>query len=383
MGDSSNTAQSSDSYLTAVFLTSLPFAYLNFSLPVRADELGFDAVLIGGMYAVFTGTMLLVRPVVGYCLDRFGRRRFFVAAFAFYVLAMAVFASGQTLEGFYVARFLQGIGASLMWVSVRTIIADLHAPADRGEAMGKLTTTSVRGSMLGAFYGFTLAGMMPAAEAWVWAFGGYAVTSLGALIWSAFKVGETGGVSESRPPIVWSRGLQQIFVVVFLSAFASALIEPIYLIYLKNRFEVGTYLLALTFLPSGLVFAILPRYAGRWSDRLGRGRVIAVGIAFAGLVSLALPFWPMLLLVGVSYILFSVGWALASPAEDALVADLAPAAVRGSVLGAKEAAAGVGAALGPLAGGYIYENWAQEMAFVVNGCLLLVTSGLALIWFRR
>ena len=57
------------SYLTAIFLGSTSFIFLNFGLPVRADELGISAVGIGGMYAVFTGTMLLIRPLVGYCLD--------------------------------------------------------------------------------------------------------------------------------------------------------------------------------------------------------------------------------------------------------------------------------------------------------------------------
>ena len=100
-------------------------------------------------------------------------------------------------------------------------------------------------------------------------------------------------------------------------------------------------------------------------------------------MSIALPYWESLILIALSYILFSVGWATASPAEDALVADMAPPKLRGTVLGVKEAAAGVGAALGPLAGGYIYEYWAQEMAFVVNGVLLLLTAILALLWFKR
>ncbi|MFT5573046.1 MAG: MFS family permease [Cryomorphaceae bacterium] len=46
-------------------------------MPIRADDLGISAFGIAGMYAVCTGTMLLVGPVVGYCLDRFGRRWFF------------------------------------------------------------------------------------------------------------------------------------------------------------------------------------------------------------------------------------------------------------------------------------------------------------------
>ena len=50
-------------------------------------------------------------------------------------------------------------------------------------------------------------------------------------------------------------------------------------------------------------------------------------------------------------------------------------------MGAKEAAAGVGSALGPLVGGFIYDYWFQEMAFVVNGVLLAVTSVFAWRWF--
>jgi MFS family permease len=68
------------------------------------------------MYAVFTGTILLILPLDGFCLDRFGRRRFFSSAFFFYVQAMLVFSQSTDLHGFYLARFLQGIGASLMWV---------------------------------------------------------------------------------------------------------------------------------------------------------------------------------------------------------------------------------------------------------------------------
>ena len=373
------------SYLNSVFFGSFAFVFLNFSLPLRADDLGISAVGIGGMYATFTGTMLVIRPIVGYCLDRFGRRWFFSSAFFFYVAAMLVFAQSIDIYDFYLARFLQGIGASLMWVSARTMVADLNDSSTRGSAMGRLTTASVRGSMIGATYGFTLLGFMPMQSAWVWAFGGYAATSSLALFWSlSVKPEKPAAVVHGQSfRIPWSLKLSRVFVVVFLSAFASALIEPIYLLFLKSKFEVDVLVLAFVFLPSGLVFAILPRYSGQWSDKWGRGPVIAVGIALAGCVSIALPYWHTLILVALSYILFSVGWAMASPAEDALVADMAPDHLRGTVLGAKEAAAGVGAALGPLAGGYIYEYWAQQMAFVVNGVILLITACLAAWWFRK
>jgi len=114
------------SFLPAIFLGSASFAFLNFGLPIYADEIGLDAVMIGGTYATFMGTIVVVRPLIGIALDRMGRRWFFVLAFAFYVAAMAVFAQTEGVTGLYVARFLQGLGASFMWVTARTMVADLN-----------------------------------------------------------------------------------------------------------------------------------------------------------------------------------------------------------------------------------------------------------------
>ncbi len=368
-----------------MFFASTAFVFLNFSLPVRADDLGIDAVGIGGMYAVFTGSMLLIRPLVGICLDRFGRRWFFVSAFAFYAASMSVFARSTDITDFYVARALQGVGASLMWVSARTIIGDLHDATQRGAAMGRLTATSVRGSMIGATYGFTLLGFLPMQQAWSLAFAGYAALALIGLAWAWRRVPETRVQhrQEQRPRLQWTPPLRRVMVLVLLSTFASSLIEPIYLIYLKHKFDAGSLMLAMAFLPAGLVFAIVPGHAGRWADRLGRAPIIATGVAFAGIVAILLPFAPSLLIVAATYILFAVGWAMASPAEDALVADLAPEALRGTVLGTREAAAGIGAALGPLLGGVIYEQVSPEAAFLTNGVLLLSTGALTLGWFAR
>jgi MFS family permease len=238
-------------------------------------------------------------------------------------------------------------------------------------------------------YGFTLLGFMPMQQAWVWAFLGYSLMAAMALVWSLFKVEEThpqtikSDLSEPRPKLTWTPELRKILFVVFLSAFASALIEPIYLLFLKNKFDLNVVTLALAFLPSGLVYAILPKYSGQWSDKWGRAPIIAIGVTFAGLVSISLPFFPSIILVAMAYIFFSMGWAMASPAQDALVADMAPETLRGTIIGAKEAAAGVGAACGPMVGGLIYDNWAHEAAFVVNGILLLFAAGLAYWWFAE
>ena len=178
-----------------------------------------------------------------------------------------------------------------------------------------------------------------------------------------------------------SADLLRLFVIVALSGFAAALIEPIYLIYIQDRFELSVQALAFAFFPAGIVFAILPNYTGRLVDRYGGPRLLALGFASAAVVSMALPWLPGILWVAVAYTLSAVGRTFSMPAEDAMVADAAPEADRGRIIGLKETAAAFGAALGPPAGGWVYEAAAPALAFVLNGSLLLVAVLLVVVWF--
>jgi MFS family permease len=190
-----------------------------------------------------------------------------------------------------------------MWVSARTIIVDLTTVADRGGFMGRLTRTSVQGAMLGALSG------SPCSK----------------------RGGSRSLVTRSPPPSVSSRAW-------------SGCGKPC-----------GPGV-AFAFFPAGVVFAVRPNYTGRLVDRYGRARLLILGFAVAAAVSLNLPWLGAIVWVAVAYTASAVGRSLSLPAEDALVGDLSPDGFRGRVMGYKEAAAATGGALGPPAGGWLYET---------------------------
>ena len=333
------------------------------------------------MFTVFTVTMLIVRPIVGWGLDRFGRRRFYAAALVFYTVSMFVFSNASGIVDFYIARFLQGLGASFMWITARTIMADITESADRGEAMGRLTQRSVQGSMFGAFAGFTLIGMMPFADAWQLSFLGYAGAAVvGAVL--TLRIPETKTPAVEVPRLELTTDLKRLFVVFLLMGFAQALIAPIYLIFIEDQFDLPMRIVAFAFFPSGIVWAILPRRGGRLADRFGRAPLIIGGLVAGSIVAIGLPWFPHILWVAVAYTLYAVAGALASPARDALLGDVTIDATRGRAIGFAEASGSLGSALGPLAGGALYEYVQPEVAFVADGVILLIAAALVLFWFR-
>lgn len=93
---------------------------------------------------------------------------------------------------------------------------------------------------------------------------------------------------------------------------------------------------------------------------------MALGMAGAGVLSLALPRLPGLVwLIGL-YTLTAVGWAMADPAEAALVADLAGTSGRGRAYGLYTFANSLGATIGPLLGGWLYDHVGQAVPFYMG-----------------
>lgn len=366
-------------------LVSLGFTFLIFGLPIYSKELGADALTIGGLYTVFTATTLIFRPVVGWSLDRYGRKRFFVAALAGYAVALAAFAVADSIPELYLARFLQGIASSLMWISVNTIATDLARYGERGQVLGQIQEVVTRAQLVGVLLGFGVLSFLAPERGWTTVFLGYAAFAGVGAWWAARDVPETFIPAGQKP--LGEKGkisstLLRLMAIVFTTGASAALIAPIYLIYLQDRFTTDIGTLAWAFFPGGLVYALLPSRFGKLSDRFGRAPLMAVGLFFAGGVSMLLPLVPSLIWLAVLYALTSVGWAMADPAEAAMVADLSGDEMRGTGYGWYDFAGTLGASLGPLAGGWLYDSIGREIPFYANGVILIFSAAWVLVFLR-
>ena len=132
-----------------------------------------------------------------------------------------------------------------------------------------------------------------------------------------------------------------------------------------------------------LVWAFLPSRMGAIGDRWGRKLPMAVGLLVSGAVTLFLPHAPNLLLLAALWVVEAVAFTAAVPAEEALVADTSGSERRGLSFGFYTFASGLGAVVGPLVGGWLYDQVGPTAPFYFTAALVFLGALLIVLLVRE
>jgi MFS family permease len=107
-----------------------------------------------------------------------------------------------------------------------------------------------------------------------------------------------------------------------------------------------------------------------------------LGLAVSALTMFILTFLTSILGLAVLWAVLALCFAAGDPAEQALVADLTGGDQRGRAYGLYVMASDIGAALGPLSGGWLYDSIDPSAPFLANG-VILALCGLILLLFLQ
>jgi MFS family permease len=137
----------------------------------------------------------------------------------------------------------------------------------------------------------------------------------------------------------------------------------------------------MTLVVMNLVAVPLTPLAGIWSDRIGRNRVIALGFAMLILShgAMALATGPILVWIGAG--IWGLHLAFTQGIFSALVADYAPAHLRGTAFGVFNLAAGIAIFVGSAAMGLAWDQLGAGTAFMLAAVVNI--AGLALFMLPR
>lgn len=166
----------------------------NVIVPLIGDDLELSATAVGVLVAIGTGADLLLFPVAGWLMDRFGRLAAIVPAFSLLGIGLLVLGIDDSVAGAVVAGAVMGVGNGMSSGILLTIGGDLAPAEDAGPFLSALGMTQDVGIIAGPILVGWLAdaaGLQTSAIA-------LALVMFAAIAWLVVVLGDT-----SRPSRPW------------------------------------------------------------------------------------------------------------------------------------------------------------------------------------
>ena len=345
------------------------------------DALGADETGVGIAIASFSIAALLLRPVVGWSSDRFGRRPLLIGGALITVAGLGLHLVANDLAVFIAARSLLGVGEGFFFVAALAAGADLAPDHRRGEALSFLSLSLYLGIAIGPPIGEAVLGLSG---------GSYQAAWLAALVVSVVAVLLSLVIPETAPaivahdatvrargPLIHPAGLFP-GLIVMLGLFGMAGFFTFVPLHARELGMDGAGLPLVTY---ALVVVVLRIVGARWPDRFGAARVsgAALALSAAGLAMIGLLPASEGLMIGT--IVFAAGVAFTMPALLTLAVSRVPPTERGTVTGTVTLFLDVVFGMAPVVLGLIANRAGYEPTFLVSAALALLAAGLLL--FRR
>lgn len=337
--------------------------------------------LVGAVISTYLIVDVVTRTPAGWLADRWGRKPILLFGILLSIAPLALMMDVQSPRTFLLLSGLNGLGAGCIWPAIYAAVADTYQRSQRGLIMGLLSTVMLGGLAMGPITGNLLLGLTS-----------YRATFLIciALVFLVFVIvlslatetkmlrqdGAAGSTEYSLRSVTGE--LVLLGVIALLLTVSLAFLLPIISLYgaqvlLVDKVTMGIVLA----IPGGITaLALLP--AGHLADRVGRKLPMVAGLALLTVCFGGAPVTTNLVVVTTGATVAGLGYALAVPAWNALAMDRIPERTRGLLLGAVATVQGVGLAIGPVLGGYLWEQVHHYAPFLAGALLLLVATGLSL-----
>ena len=371
-----------------VFIDLLGFGIIIPLLPFYAEHFGASALVVGLLSSSFSLAQFLFAPFWGRLSDRIGRRPVILIGLLGSALSYAFFALATSLPMLFLARTLAGIaGANIP--TAQAFIADTTTAETRARGMGLIGAAFGLGFIFGPAIGGFLSHWGYAAPAWF-----AAALSLANFMAALFLL------PESRPPharelsrpgrievirrAVAQPNLPMVLLVYFLVVTAFASFEATFALYSERRFGFTPATIGYMFAWIGVVLATVQGVlVGRAVKRFGEKRLVPLAIF---VIALALGLVPIAgsvpLLAGVAGLL-ALGMGFNSPSILSAISQLADARDQGSTLGVSQSLGSLARIIGPLWGGWVFDQFGIGFPFVTSAGVMLLACALSVVAFSR
>lgn len=392
-------------YLTLTsFLTDISSEMLVNLLPIFLySVLGVRTAFIGVIEGVAEAVASLLKLVSGWLSDRSAKRKpLVVAGYALSTIAKPFLYLATSWLAVLAVRFSDRLGKGLRTAPRDALVADSVGRGQRGRAFGLHRAGDTAGAVLGllvawvvvrssqqgldldrvTFQRVVLLSIIPS------------VLAVLVLLIGVREAPAKDPVSTAEKPVMGKtehepssrggrRGLRNFIIVLVLFTLGNS--SDAFLVLRAQTLGLSVAGVLGLMMSFNLIYALLATPAGILSDRIGRRKVLLAGWSLYGLVYLGFaqasrPWHAWVLMGG-----YGMYYGLTEGAARAYIADLVPAAVRGSAYGAMHMAVGISLLPASLLAGLLWQGvgawqgWGPGAPFIFGAVMALVAAaGLAL-----
>jgi MFS family permease len=343
-------------------------------LPVfLVTTLGASPALLGLIEGVAEATASITKVFSGWFSDRLGRRKLLVLlGYGLAAAAKPVFPLAVTPLEVLGARFADRIGKGLRDAPRDALVADVTPDGLRGAAYGLRQGLDTVGAVAGPLAAVAL---MAALNDNIRAVFGFAIVpaviAVLLIVWGVDDRAKRPASPAARPPIAWSelRAIGAPFwaAVAVGVLFTMARFSEAFLVLRGANAGIPLVFVPFVLIVMNLVYAAVAAPAGSLSDRWGRKAPLALGMAalIAADIVLALRGDIPGVLLGVA--LWGLHLGLTQGLLAALVADAAPARLRGTAFGLFNLATGLTLLLASALAGALWSARGASLTFAAGG----------------
>ena len=356
-------------------------------LPIYlVSVLGASMVTVGVIEGIAEATASITKIFSGALSDWLGKRKWLAAiGYGLAAFTKPVFPLAPTVGWLVAARFVDRIGKGIRGAPRDALVADL-SPADlRGASFGLRQSLDTVGAFVGPLLAIAL--MWWTSDNFKAVFWVAVIPAFLALALIVFAVREPErprALRTVRNPIsraeIKNLGPAYWWVVAVASVFTLARFSEAFLVLRAQNVGVPIALVPAVLVAMNIVYALAAYPAGVMSDRMSRTAVLASGMLVLVAADIALALLPSVSGVALGVILWGLHMGLTQGLLAALVADTAPAELRGTAYGFFNLLGGVAMLAASVIAGALWDIAGPQGTFLAGaGFALVALAGLLVV----
>ena len=340
--------------------------------------LGASAALLGLLEGIAEAAAHISKLFSGVLSDRWrNRKHLALLGYGMAAVVKPLFPLATSVTEVFVARFADRIGKGIRGAPRDAMVADIAPPEIRGAAFGLRQSLDTVGAFAGPLIAIGLmAVLLMDLRMVMWV---ACIPALIAVLILAFGVKEPPQQksAERKPGFDFrtasSLGAGFWQVTAIGAAMMMARFSEAFLILKASASGLSNAWVPLIMVVMSVVYSLSSYPAGILSDRIGRRGLLVAGLIALIAADMILAFSVSIPMMLIGVALWGLHMGLTQGGLTSMVADTAPAALRGTAYGAFNLVSGLALLIGSVLAGLLWDAYGPQATFLCGGAFAVLT----------